>query len=111
MATVYFTQELRGRDVSEAAQFGDIAIVIPHYKVKAKDPMQLYEEAHTVLKNFTEDDYLLLAGDPNIICICSAILAVSLGEFKTLKWDRLLKTYLKSNLYFYPEVLSDRRNI
>ena len=50
--TVYITQEMRGRDI-------------------------------------TDDDYLLLSGDPAVIALAGAVAARNnSGRFKMLKWDR-----------------------
>ena len=54
------------------------------------------------LKNFTENDYLLLNGDPAIIGVTCAIASeMTNGKFKLLKWDRQEKTYypIEINLY------------
>mgnify|MGYP000622126402 CR=1 FL=1 len=46
------------------------------------------------LKEFSDDDYLLLIGDPAIIAVCGAIAAKNnRGKFKVLKWDRNDKRY------------------
>ena len=55
-----------------------------------------------LLKNFTEDDYLLLTGDPAIIGVaCSIVSDINNGKFNFLKWDRQEKIYypIKVNLY------------
>ena len=70
--TVYVTQEM-GRNITS----GPIA-----FKLKQE------------LKNFNDDDYLLLIGDPAIIAVAAAVAAkVNNGFFKVLKWDRDDKTY------------------
>ena len=48
----------------------------------------------TLLKNYTEDDYLLLSGDPAIIgVVCALVSDTTNGKYKLLKWDRQEKTY------------------
>ena len=45
-------------------------------------------------KNFSDDDYLLLVGDPSIIGACCAIASrYNNGRYKVLKWDRLERRY------------------
>lgn len=47
------------------------------------------------LKNFKpEQDFLIAAGDPAIIAVCSSHLSKTVGTFKLLKWDRKLECYL-----------------
>ena len=48
-----------------------------------------------VLKNFNDDDYLLLIGDPSIIGVACAVASdINMGRFKVLKWDRRREKYL-----------------
>ena len=47
-----------------------------------------------VLKNFNDDDYLLLIGDPTIIGVaCSVASDINMGRYKVLKWDRRREKY------------------
>ena len=46
------------------------------------------------MKDFSDDDYLLLMGDPAIIAVAGAVVSdVNGGRFKVLKWDRDEKRY------------------
>ena len=46
------------------------------------------------LKNFTDNDHLLLTGDPALIGVaCSIVSDITGGKYKLLKWDRQEKTY------------------
>ena len=95
--TVYITQEVRGRDLSEALVFGDLEILVPA-------DMQTSEESDLValsdlvadrLEGFNSEDYLLLAGDP--VCIglaCMWAAEYNGGYVQMLKWDRLEERYL-----------------
>ena len=54
------------------------------------------------LKDFTENDYLLLNGDPAIIGVTCAIAAeMTHVKFKLLKWDRQEKTYYPIEINIY----------
>ena len=91
--TVYVLQEM-GRNVRSAEKFGDLKVMLPDNKqmILASGPItfKLKQE----LKNFSDNDYLLLIGDPAIIAVCGAIAAeVNGGRFKVLKWDRNDKRY------------------
>jgi len=69
--TVFIVQEMRGRDITDTVR-----------RMIRK------------LSKFTDDDYLLLAGDPAGIAIASALAAQhNMGRFKVLKWDRLEQRY------------------
>jgi len=55
-----------------------------------------------LLKNFCEEDYLLLTGDPAIIGVaCSVVSDITNGKYNLLKWDRQERMYypIKINLY------------
>ena len=74
--TVYIVQEMRGRNVTDATNF-------------------------RMLANFSDDDYLLLTGDPAAIALAAAVAARhNSGRFKMLKWDRQEAKYfpLSANL-------------
>ena len=91
--TVYVLQEM-GRNVRSAEKFGDLKVMLPDNKqmILASGPLtfKLKQE----LKEFSDDDYLLLIGDPAIIAVCGAIAAKNNGgRFKVLKWDRNDKRY------------------
>ena len=86
--TVYVLQEM-GRNTRSAEKFGDLKVCLPDNRqmVLASGPLtfKLKQE----LKDFNDDDYLLLIGDPAIIAVAGAIAAdVNNGRFKVLKWDR-----------------------
>ena len=91
--TVYVLQEM-GRNIRSAEKFGDLKVLLPDNKqmILASGPItfKLKQE----LKDFSDNDYLLLIGDPAIIAVCGAIAAeVNGGRFKVLKWDRNDKRY------------------
>ena len=46
------------------------------------------------LKKFSENDYLLLTGDPAIIGVaCSLVSDITNGKYKLLKWDKQERKY------------------
>ena len=86
--TVYVLQEM-GRNTRSAEKFGDLKVCLPDNRqmVLASGPLtfKLKQE----LKDFNDDDYLLLIGDPAIIAVAGAIASENNnGRFKVLKWDR-----------------------
>ena len=90
--TVYVTQEM-GRSIRSAEKFGDLKVLLPdNRQIVSSGPItfKLQQE----LKDFNDDDYLLLIGDPAIIAVAAAAAAkINNGRFKVLKWDRDDKTY------------------
>ena len=86
--TVYIPQVM-DYNVRSAESFGDLKVMLPDNKqmILASGPLtfKLKQE----LKEFSDDDYLLLIGDPAIIAIAGAIASeMNRGKFKVLRWDR-----------------------
>ena len=81
-------------NVRSAEKFGDLKIMLPDRKqmILASGPLTFELQKH--LKDFNDNDHLLLIGDPAIIGVCCAIAAdINNGKFKVLKWDRNDKRY------------------
>jgi hypothetical protein len=92
--TVYITQEVPGRDLSDALVFGDLDILLPAKEQISLSAMPTVRRMQRKLAKFTSEDYLMLSGDPVCIGIacCLAALANN-GHFKVLKWDRIEARY------------------
>lgn len=95
--TVYITNEIRRRDVSEAFEFGPLQVIIPSElqvtanQEKKERVIMMIEDA---LADFNDNDYLLLSGDPVCIGICFTVAALNnKGNVKALKWDRIEEKY------------------
>ena len=91
--TVYVLQEM-GRNVRSAEKFGDLKIVLPDNRQIVLSSGPLTFKLKHELKDFNDNDYLLLMGDPAIIALAGAVASdVNGGRFKVLKWDRDEKKY------------------
>ncbi len=65
------------------------------------------ESAEQILKDFKEDDYLLLTGDPALIGVaCSIVSDITNGKYNLLKWDKQERKYypISINLYEKGEI-------
>ena len=94
--TVFIVQEMRGRDITDAAEFGDLDILLPAKEQASLSTQPTVRRMIRKLSKFTDEDYLLLAGDPAGIAIAAALAAQNnMGRFKVLKWDRLEKRYYR----------------
>ena len=92
--TVYITQEMRGRDITDATSFGDVEILLPAGEQASYSTQPTIRRMGRKLSKFTDDDYLLLAGDPAAIALAAALAARhNSGRFKMLKWDRQENKY------------------
>ena len=82
------------RDITDAAEFGDLDILHPAKEQASLSTQPTVRRMIRKLSKFTDEDYLLLAGDPAGIAIAAALAAQNnMGRFKVLKWDRLEKRY------------------
>ena len=106
---VYVIQELPGTrmgtpkfNIMGASKYGDLITLLPENSQIIMSPWPLILKLRKLLKDFTEEDYLLLTGDPAIIGVaCSIFSDITTGKFNFLKWDRQEKMYypIKVNLY------------
>ena len=86
--TVYVLQEM-GRNIRSAEKFGDLKICLPDNRQMILSSGPLTFKLQQELKNFNDNDYLLLIGDPAIIAVAGAIASENNNvRFKVLKWDR-----------------------
>ena len=86
--TVYVLQEM-GRNIRSAEKFGDLKICLPDNRQMILSSGPLTFKLKQELKDFCDEDYLLLIGDPAIIAIAGAIASeMNRGKFKVLRWDR-----------------------
>ena len=101
MSKVYLIQEIPGTAKGEpkynilgAQKYGEIKTILPEFSQMILSPGPLIHKLRTLLKDYTEEDYLLLSGDPAIIgVVCSVVADITNGKYKLLKWDRQEKTY------------------
>ena len=89
-----FIPQVMDYNVRSAEKFGDLKIMLPDRKQMVLATGPISQKLRQELKDFNDDDYLLLIGDPAIIAVCGALAAkVNNGKFKVLKWDRNEKKY------------------
>tara|TARA_R100001377_G_scaffold45575_1_gene26139 strand:- start:349 stop:648 length:300 start_codon:yes stop_codon:yes gene_type:complete len=91
--TVYVVQEPKGINIISATKYGDIEIVLPATEHMLFDTENIVEKIREKLKNFTEEDYLLLIGDPAAIGVATYFALKTNKRCQFLKWDRQEKMY------------------
>ena len=107
--TVYVVQEIAGTregrpkfNIMGAAEYGKLKFLLDERSQMIFSPGPLIFKLRNLLKNFKQDDYLLLTGDPAIIGVaCSIVSDITNGKYNLLKWDRQERKYypIKINLY------------
>tara|TARA_R110002096_G_scaffold107951_2_gene236376 strand:+ start:709 stop:1014 length:306 start_codon:yes stop_codon:yes gene_type:complete len=87
MSKVYAIQEASGKNLLAATNYGDLEFLLP----PATNLMFSTDSAVSTIKEglseFTEEDYLLLVGDPISIGIATHYAAKSSDVVNFLKWD------------------------
>jgi hypothetical protein len=94
-ATVYVIQETLQHNISGAMAYGKMEILLPDNAQIAFSSVPTVRRMQRKLEKFSDNDYLLLIGDPSAIGIaCAVAAAKNNGRFKCLKWDKREKRYI-----------------
>lgn len=112
MSKVYIIQEPLKRDFQtgemvpvmdfrKVLEYGDPVICLNSGRVSLT-PGPTIDKLREVLKNFTDDDYLVPVGDPSAMAIAMMIIGdLNRGKCKILKWDKDSKRYIKVDVDIY----------
>jgi len=111
---VYVLQELPGTkagapkiNIMSASKYGKFKFLLPEFSQIIFSPGPLIFKLRSLLKDYTEKDYLLLTGDPAIIGVaCSIVSDMTNGKYSLLKWDKQDRMYypIKINLHEKGEI-------
>lgn len=88
MSKVYVTQATP-HDLASAQDFGELVTLLKQAKDQTFAPQPVFRELKQKLKDFTDDDFLVLVGDP--VAMALAVNAAGLannGRVKLLKWSQ-----------------------
>lgn len=109
---VYVVQEQAGKNILPAGKFGEIKVLLTAGKQVTFSAGAVAQKLMVQMSTFSDQDYLLLIGDPVLIGISCAVAAHwNNGNVKLLKWDRQEKVYypVEFNLY-RKENVNDTQN-
>ncbi len=106
---VYVIQEVPGTkegrpkiNILGATQYGEIKMLLKEDSQIIFSPGPIVFKLKKLLKDFNQDDYLLLTGDPAIIGVaCSVVSDLTGGQYKLLKWDKQERQYYPIELNIY----------
>ena len=111
---VYVVQEIAGTqsgnpkiNIMGASEYGKFKFLLPEFSQIIFSPGPLIFKLRKALKDFNEEDYLLLTGDPAIIGVaCSIVSDITNGKYNLLKWDKQERKYypISINLYEKGEI-------
>lgn len=92
---VYVVQAQSNKNLLPAEKFGQLKYLLPEGANITYSGGQLANQLMVRLSKFSDEDYLLLVGDPAAIGIATAVASHhNQGKFKFLKWDRQEQRYL-----------------
>ena len=98
---VYVIQEIPGTkagtpkiNIMSASKYGKFKFLLPEFSQIIFSPGPLIFKLRNLLKNYKQEDYLLLTGDPAIIGVaCSIVSQLTNGKYNLLKWDKQERQY------------------
>ena len=97
--TVYVVQEVQGRNIASARQYGDFEVLLPSNTQIMLSSAPSVRRMKSILHDYKEGDYLLLIGDPAAIGVaCSISAFYNRGKYSILKWDRQEGIYYPVNI-------------
>jgi len=100
MAKVYVVQDVKHINILPASVYGKLIRLLSDGQITLSIQPAIHKLTK-LLKDFSDEDYLLLVGDPVAIGLATAIAMKSnRGVVNFLKWDRQEKCYypLKANI-------------
>ena len=87
--TVFVVQEVQGRNITSARQYGDFKVLLPSNTQIMLSASPSVRRMKSILHDYIDGDYLLLIGDPAAIGVaCSIAAFFNNGKYSILKWDR-----------------------
>ena len=106
---VYVIQDIPGTregrpkiNIIGASQFGELKVLLPENAQIILSSGPLVFKLKKLLKDYTQEDYLLLTGDPAIIGVaCSIVSDITNGKYKLLKWDKQERRYYPIEIDLY----------
>ena len=92
--TVFLVQENPYISVLSAADYGEIVVLFESGQQIMFSPQPAIRKLKRKLKDFNDDYYLLMMGDPAAMGIACCIAAeMNRGKFNILKWDKKAQRY------------------
>mgnify|MGYP003119993258 FL=1 len=91
---VFLVQENPYVNVLSAEEYGKIEVLFESGQQIMFSPQPAIRKLRRKLKDFDDNDHLLMMGDPAAMGIACCIASdMNRGRFKILKWDKIQKRY------------------
>ena len=95
MSKVYIVQEMPNHDIASAMSYGKMEVLLPSNTQIAFSTVPAIRRLRNKLREYGNNDFLLLTGDPVAIGLACSIAALyNAGRYTALKWDRREKVYI-----------------
>jgi hypothetical protein len=108
MPTVYVVSETTTHNIASALDYGQIETILPPNAQIAFSVVPTVRRIQRKLEKFSDEDFLLLIGDPSAIGIACAVAASkNNGRFKCLKWDKRERRYIPLEVDLFKKGDSD----
>ena len=99
MSFVYVIQDFGDKNLVPARKYGKGRVLLTPNRQVVFSSAPTVRRLREGLKDFSDDDYLLLIGDPAAIGIATSIASENnRGRYKLLKWDRQEAEYFDINI-------------
>jgi len=100
--TVFLIQENPYINVLSAEEYGEIVLLFESGQQIMFSPQPAIRKLRRKLKDFDDNDHLLMMGDPAAMGIACCIASdINRGRFKILKWDKIQKRYYSVAVNIY----------
>ena len=114
---VYVIQHIAGTQAGNpkiniigAQKYGKFKFLLPEFSQMIFSPGTLIFKLRQGLKDFKEEDHLLLTGDPALIGVaCSIVSDITNGKYNLLKWDKQERKYYPISINLYEKGEIDER--
>ena len=114
---VYVIQHIAGTQAGNpkiniigAQKYGKFKFLLPEFSQMIFSPGPLVYKLRQGLKDFKEEDHLLLTGDPALIGVaCSIVSDITNGKYNLLKWDKQERKYYPISINLYEKGEIDER--
>lgn len=94
MPRVFVVQEVPGRNITHAFDFGKVEVLLSPGVHVVLSPGPIARTMRSKLSTFNDDDFIVPIGDPAAIAMAASIASYyNEGRYKLLKWDRETERY------------------
>lgn len=98
---VYVTQATP-HDLTPASKFGELSVLLKSTRDHSHATREMLQQFHEGLRDFSDQDFLILVGDPVAMTIAVNVAAeVNEGRVKLLKWSRKYTDYVPIEVDFF----------